>query len=468
VLYFDNLSRDSNDTYLADGLTEELITRLGQIERLAVKSRTAVQRFRGRPLDDPAVMGRTLSVANLVSGSVRRSGNRLRVTAELTRAASGVRVWGETYERASDDLMTVEAEIAQAIALGIGGRLAPAERRSLAERPTASAGAYDHFLRGNYVLARRTPVDVRAAIDEYEAASRLDPSFVRAVARIALGYALFVDWGWPYPGLGRDSLLRRGTDAADRALRLDSASADAWMVRGALLQYLNPRTFEGVLPAFERALALDPRNAEAYHQYGGPLTSLNRFDAALRAYRRALTLEPERAITLENIQFVHLLRREYEDAARLIDSAVAADPGAYYAYADQGWIRFLRGDLAGARASAETAIRFSPPGYSFGGEVLMAAVEGHAGDTLAARARLERLVRGFIDPEHPGLYDGVNIAAGFARIGDRERALDLIERVVPRGILLWTNLQSPLFDPIRDEPRFQRLMAELRPPGAPR
>jgi TolB-like protein/Tfp pilus assembly protein PilF len=468
VLYFDNLSRDSSDVYLADGLTEELIDRLGQIERLAVKSRTAVQRFRGRTLDDPTAIGRTLSVAHLVSGSVRRSGNRLRVTAELTRAATGVRVWGETFERASDDLMTVEAEIAQAIALGIGGRLAPAERRSLAERPTANAGAYDHYLRANYLLARRTPVDVRAALDGYEAAARLDPSFARAMARIGLGYALFVDWGWPYPELSPDSLLQRGFAATDRALRLDSTSADAWMARGFLLEYRNPRTFEGALPAFERAVALDPRNAEAHHQFGGLFRYLNQYDAALRVYRRALALEPERAITLANISFVHLLRREYEDAARVMDSAIAADPGAYYAYGDQGWIRLLRGDLTGTRASAESALRFSPPGYASGGEALMAAVEARAGDTVAARARLDRVTRGLSNPDRPGVYDGLNAAMGYAQIGDRRRALDIIERVAPRGILLWSYLQAPQFDPIRDDPRFQRLLGELRPPGVTR
>ena len=468
VLYFDNLTRDTSDAYLADGLTEELIDRLGQIERLSVKSRTAVQRFRGRTLDDPTVIGRMLSVAHLVSGSVRRSGNRLRVTAELTRAATGVRVWGETYERASDDLMTVEVEIAQAIALGIGGRLAPAERRSLSERPTTNAGAYDHYLRANFLLARRTPVDVRAALDEYETAARLDPTFVRAMARIGLAYGLFVDWGWPYPELSPDSLLQRGFTATDRALRLDSASADAWMARGDLLQYRNPRTFEGVLPAFERAVALDPRNAEVHHQYGGPLTYLHQYDAALRAYRRALALEPERAITLDNISFVHLLRREYEDAARVIDSAIAADPGAYYAYADQGWIRLLRGNIAGARASAESALRFSPPGYAFNGEALMAVVEARAGDTVASRARLDRVTHGLSDPDRPGLNDGFIAAMGYAQMGDRDRALDLIERVVPRGILLWSYLQEPQFDPIRDDPRLQRLLAELRPPGVTR
>ncbi|MBI1723488.1 MAG: tetratricopeptide repeat protein [Gemmatimonadetes bacterium] len=288
------------------------------------------------------------------------------------------------------------------------------------------------------------------------------------MARIGLAYALFVDWGWPYPTLSPDSLLERGFAATDRALRLDSTSADVWMARAFLLEYRNPRNFDGVLPAFERAVALDPRNAEAYHQYGGSLNYLHQYDAALRAYRRALALEPERAITLENISFVHLQRREYEDAARLIDSAIAAEPSAYYAYAGQGWIRLLRGDLTGARGSAESALRFSPPDYTFQGEALMAAVEARAGDTVAARARLDRLMRGLSDPDRPGLSGGLNAAMGYAQIGVRDRALDIIEHVTPRGIALWYWLQAPQFDPIRDDPRLQRLLAELRPLGVTR
>jgi len=217
VLYFDNLSRDTSDAYVADGLTEELITRLGEIQRLQVKSRTAVQRYRGRPIEDPAALARALNVAHLVSGTVQQGGGRLRVTVELTRAVSGTGVWGQSYERPATDLMGVEAEIAQAIAEGVGGRLAPAERRSLAVRPSRNPEAYDHYLRGNYFIARRNPTDARLAIDQYQQAVALDSSFTAALARIGYSYGLFLDWGWTYPGLTWDSILGRGFFVADRA-----------------------------------------------------------------------------------------------------------------------------------------------------------------------------------------------------------------------------------------------------------
>ena len=136
VLYFDNLSRDTADAYMADGLTEELIGRLGQVERLTVKSRFAVRRFRGTTTEDPATVGRALGVAHLVTGSIRRSGNRVRVTVELMRVAGGDREWGEQYDRTEADLLVIQEEIARRVATAVAGRLLPTERARLAVRPT--------------------------------------------------------------------------------------------------------------------------------------------------------------------------------------------------------------------------------------------------------------------------------------------------------------------------------------------
>ena len=169
VLYFDNLSRDTADAYLADGLTEDIIVRLGQIERLAVKSRNAVKRFRERAAEDPAVLGRSLGVAYLVSGSVRRAGARLRVTVQLVRAADGLQVWGDVFDRSSGELLSIGEENARAVAAAVAGRLLPAERSRLASQPTRQPAAYDHFLRGNFYLAQRTARAEAHAVEEYEA-----------------------------------------------------------------------------------------------------------------------------------------------------------------------------------------------------------------------------------------------------------------------------------------------------------
>jgi TolB-like protein/Tfp pilus assembly protein PilF len=462
VLYFDNLSRDTSDAFLADGLTEELIARLGQVERLQVKSRAAVQRMRGRPLDDPAVIGRSLGVAHFVSGSVRRSGSRLRVTAELTRASTGVQVWSQTYDRASDDLMGVESDIAQAIATGVGGRLAPAERRTLAARPTTNPEAYENFVRGNVLLARRTAPDMRRAIAEFETAARLDPTFARARARSGLGYALFLDWAWTYPGLSDDSVLDRLSQAARQALAIDSASGDAWMVQAMSLVFRNPRTYDGVLAAFERGVAAEPRNAEMLHQFAGYAASLGDGARAERLWRQALALEPERPITLDNLANFIAKARRYDEARRLFDSALQYDPRSHYVRAEFAWLLLAMGDTASARAQADSA-----GATSLDERVLMAPLRAvlaaRHGDTATARGILEALERE-LPPNLQDMWRIAYIAAGWAEAGDAGHALDLLERVEPRGIGMAYELRKPALDPLRAQPRFQRLVQETEPP----
>ncbi len=461
VLYFDNLSPDTTDAYLADGLTEEIIARLGQIARLEIKSRTAVQRYRGNPLDDPAAVGRRLRVVYLLNGSVRRSGPRLRVTTELVRAATGTRVWGEQFDRQGTDLLAIEEDVARAVATAVAGRLLPAERVLLAARPTRNAAAYDHFLRGNYFLARRGPETMARAIEEYEAAARLDPSFTAARGRAAYAYALYVDWGWADPGPQTDTLLARGLAAADRALAADSTTSDAWMGRGYLLVQRHPRTLEGAAGAFQRAIALASTNAEALHQYGWILQMRRDEAGALAAFHRALTIEPERAITVGHVAFVHWYAGRTAEARLWVDSTLALDPSFHFVLAMRALVRLQLADSLGALADAQAALRGAEePLY---GEAALAIVQARLGDTVAARARAERLAATALGADPVSWHLVPFAAAALVALGDHDRALDLVERIRPRGAHLATDLQLPQLDPIRAHPRFQRVLEESRP-----
>ena len=461
VLYFD--TADTASAYLADGLTEAIITSLGRIERLSVKSRNAVRRFRGAA-DDPATLGRVLDVAYLVSGSVGRPGRGQSpaVTVELLRASDGMHVWGGEYESRDTALQTIPQAVARAVATAITGALRPVERTALASRPRRDPGAYDRFLRANYELAQRTPRAVRRAIDQYESALRLDPGFTPALARVAVGYGLFLDWGWEYPGLSSEAVLSRGFDAADRALQQDSASADAWMARGFLLSFRHPRTFAGVHEALLRAIALDPRNAEAQHQYGMALLWLGRDSAAADMYGRALQLEPERPITLFNLGRVAARQVHYAEARRWADSALAIDPGADYAYVLRALAEFRLGKPAAARADAETAARLRS-GFRVPGEAVLALVELQTADTPAARKRIERLEREIRSAGNHSITDAAWVGRALVALQEPDRALELLERVRPRGARLWYYLRAPEFDAIRSNPRFAQLVAESAP-----
>jgi len=463
VLYFDNLSRDTADAYLADGLTEELISRLGQVARLTVKSRNAVRRFRGRLADDPSAVGRALGVVHLVSGSVRHAGARLRVTVELVNAATGDRMWGQQYDRAEADLLGIQEDIAVTIATAIGGRLLPAERSSLTQRPTRDPGAYDHFVKGNYFLGQRTAPAVGRAIDEYRAALQLDPSFTEALARVAYSYALFLDWGWRYPNASPESLLARGFAAADSALRQDSTSSDAWMARAYVLAMSGTRTTAPAIAAFERAIALDPRNAEAYHQYGWVLMGLERDSASAEANLRALELDPARFATMLNLAALRTVQRRYDEGLRWMDSALSGEPGLAYLYAWRALSRLTVGRASEARLDAELAIRLGSLAY---GEAALAAVEAHEGDVVSARRRVNSVLREGVDSLRPHSREALFIGLALVALNERERAIQLFERVRPRDWQLAYRLRYAGLDPIRADPRFQRLVKEARPSDA--
>src|SRR2546426_5514099 len=248
--------------------------------------------------------------------------------------------------------------------------------------------------------------------------------------------------------------------------RQDSTSSDAWMARGFLLTYEYPHTYDGMRAAFQRAIALDPRNAEAHHQYAGMLAELGDDSAAVAACHRALVIEPDRPITLVQLADLRLSERRYAEGRRWLDSALARDPAFQFAYAFRALLKLHLGELAAARRDGETAVRLSP-GITAPGEAVLAMLDAAAGDSGSARARGARLVREgpLSDRPRSGNY---RLSAALVAVGEHERALALLERIRPRGIKLWFYLRYPEFDPLRGDARFQEIFTESRPPAPSR
>jgi TolB-like protein len=461
VLYFDNLSRDTNDTYLADGLTEEVIQRLGQVGRLTVKSKYSVRRYRGTDVN-PGDVGRTLQVTYIGGGSVRRSGNRLRVNVELTRAATGDRVWGETYDRTDNDVLAIEEEIASAVATAIAGQLLPAERARIVTRPTSNTAAYDHLSRGNFLIARRSPDPMRRGIAEYEAAVRADPGLTAASAQAAFAYGVYANWEWPWPGLTRDSILARGARAAAAALRADSTDPVA-RVSLCMLGVDEGRDVAEALRCVrgipgERAA----RSIDVQATLGWLLVCAGQYDAVAEQFQRALTLDPARTIAIEIWARMLTRTRRYDEAQRLLDSAVAVDPEFPAAYPARARLRLLAGDTAGALADTRTAARLTPAV-----PVPFLVVVLARRDTARAAAALRDMLA-TTDPAYlrTGTY-GPGFAAALLALGRRDDAIALLERIIFQDYQLYGELQNPEFDPLRDDPRFQRLFEQARPAGSP-
>lgn len=449
---------------MADGLTEEITSRLGDVGRLRVTSRYATRRFRAGAVPDVTTAGRELGVRYLVEGSVRRAGDRVRVSTRLIDARTGFRIWGDDYDRATRDLLALQEDIAREVAIQIAGRLLPAERTALAAQRTRNPDAYDHFLRGNYFLARRTPRALESAIAEYQTATHLDSQFAAAFARDAYCHALQLEWGWPHPGVPAETLLARGFTAATRALVLDSNATDAWMARGYLLAQRNPRTLEGVSDAFARAITLEPENAEAWHQHGWILALQGDTGGAIAAHRRALAIEPERVFTRVELAWVYMVDNRSTEAAALLDSALVYDPSFAVGYTMRSIVRLRLGDTPGAVDDARAALRLARDDRAWG-EAPMALIEASTGDSLAARTRANLLADTALAAGRVPIEDGWLTAVALVAAAEPGRAIDILERVYPRGAHLAFDVSMPELASLRADPRFRQIVAEARWPG---
>jgi len=472
VLPFASRSPDTADVYLADGMAEEIGNHLTQMSRLQVKARGMVE-WQWRRTADPLRTARALGVAWYVHGSVRHAAPQLVVNVELVRPATGEQVWARRFARPDRDLFAAQAEVAESVAVVVGGRLTPAERRAITRRPTRNKEAFRLYLLGNSLVRRRVQSEVRRAIAAYAEAVRRDPGFADAWAQIGLARVMQYHWvGW-VEEVSKDSLRSLARAAAARALALEPASAEAWLAKAAVAMA------DGELwlarEALERSVALDSLNPEAWNAYGVLYTadvrgSLDLYEHAAPLFRRALALDP----SLRNTW--RLLARSAADAGRLAEAEALFDSALTYGewlppLYQRAYVRFVRGDDAGAVADLTEGERVEGVRHP----ELRAWVQVLLGDSAPARAVLEQLRR------QPGMRVGLGGGhAGLATLlGLHDEAIAVLEQLRARvnpaeprcsptaacsaSIDTWNTLHDPIFAPLRGNPRFQRLWAETRP-----
>ena len=470
VLPFRNLG-EPGDQYFAAGLAEEITARLASLPGLVVRSRPASLKPDDR---SPAAIGRDHGADYALSGSVRwerrpDGSSRIRVTPRLIRVQGEQELLGQTIDAALVDVFDVQRSIAERVTAALGLALAPPARARLAAVPTQRIDAWDHFVRGNYYLAQRTPDAVKRAIQDYQEAARLDSGFTRALARQAYGYTLFLDWGWRFEGRSDQELRTLARGLTDQALGGDSTSAEAWLSLAYLRVVEDPFRMKGATPAFERSLALDSTNAEAWYQFGQALMALGRDSAAAAAYHRALALEPERPMTLVPLSAIARNQGRLAEARKFADSAVGlvgmASP---YARVVRGNLVLAAGDPAGAIRDAEVALA-TDSSYPVPARSLLVRAYAARGDTARAVSELERAL-GSINTAAPSSTDARFLAVALIALGRMNEAVQLIERVRPRGGYLWFYLTAHDFDPLRTDPRFHTVFSQADPrrPDDPR
>ena len=473
VLTFSTMG-DSGAAYLADGLADGISASLSGVGRVKVVSRDAVRSTADATRLTPARLGEVLGAANIVAGTLQRAGARVRIAVELLHAASGERLWTMAYDTTATDLLGVQAQIAAGVAGRVVGQLLPGERMLVARRPTSSPAAYDHYLRGNRLLETDSGAAVAGAIVEYEAALRLDSTFARARGRLAVAYGAAANRAHEMSGFAPDSVLARGLAAANRALADDSSNADAWLGAGWLLFLRGgPHDLELAPEVLRRAVALDPATTLGHELYARSLLRMGRFDLAEQEYVRALAINPQDLDAMSELGFLSSIRRSYGMALQWFERLNAVDSTRPAPRILGALARTVVGDAAGALVDARAALAFSSQRERLPALAVLAEVEARAGDRDTALAHFRQALRalggsggGGVLPAVLDVRNAWPVAHTAIALGNRDLALDILERARPRGPTLWNYLVLEGFDPIRAEPRFKRIVDEARPPGA--
>jgi len=451
VLPFVNASSDAENEYLSDGITDELIDALAKIAGLRVSSRTSTFALKGKPLDVRAV-GALLGASVVLEGTVRKSGDRLRITAQLTSTDDGRLLWSQRYERQLVDVFAIQDEIAATIVNTLRATMFADLSEHTPRRYTENIHAYGLYLKGRYAWNKRTQEGVAEAVGYFEQAIAEDPSYAPAYAGLADSYALDVD----YRSIPVAEAYGRAKDYARKALQLDeslpSAHASlAWSL------FVFDWDWDGADREFRRAIELNPRYASAHQWYAFLLASRGEHDAALREGLTALELDPASVSARRGVGWLSFYARRYGQALDHLARAIEMNPMAVESY------RILGSTLGMQRqwAEAERILRdaLALPGAG-------AYTQATLGWVLASadkRAQAEQQLRELETVARTGYVSPVAFAIVHVGLGNVDRALDWAERAYDerRGWLAYFKV-NPMLDPLRANGRFQTLLKKMR------
>ncbi len=455
VLPLVNVGGDTADDYFSDGMTDELANALGKLPGLRVASRTSAYAFKGRKDVDAAEIGKALKVQALLEGTVRREGDRLRVSAQLTKVSDGLALWSDKYERQAKDVFQVQDDIAHSIADALKLKLGAGAGSTLVSSSsggTKNLDAYDLYLRGIYFWNRRGADNLNRAISYFDRAVALDPEFGRAHAGLASAYALLPEYT-DSPPL---DVLERTRAAASRALEIDSGLAEAHTALG--LASLHAFDFETAEKEYRMAIALESRYATAHQWYGELLYHTGRLDSSIAQLRQAASLDPLAPVPTAALGFALHLTGRYDEAIAEIQKGLELAPGLGLARALLAFCYLYKGDSQKAVREMEKAARLDP-NYSIR-QGQLAYIYGASGDKVRAQAVLAKL-RERAKSEHLTSFPFAMAQMG---TGDTEGALTSLEHAVDEhdiGLSEFSLLNEEVWDPLRGNPRFQRLLERM-------
>jgi serine/threonine-protein kinase len=442
VLPFVNMSGNPENEYFSDGLSEELLNMLAKVEALKVAARTSSFHFKGRT-GDVADIAKQLGVAAVLEGSVRQSGERVRITTQLINASDGYHLWSETFDRELDDIFAVQDEIAAAVVDALKLKLLGRDGARIDAGGTANPEAFKSYLKGKHY---RNKGSDRAALDKAVAAFRhaidLDPDYAQAWA----GLAFALDGLATNNFADLDEVVGQADEVASKAIELAPDLADGYQVRSniALVYHLDKKV---ALESIEKAMALDPGNVRVLIQYANTCFSLGDVEGSLAAARKARDLDPISTFANHSLGHALYFARRYEEAIGAFRHALELDPHYPRPHYGIGMCTYLLGDVR----SAAIEVALEPLDWMrFSG---LAILEHKLGNREEAEIAMASLIEGYRDN---GLYQQAQVRAQWGDIDGSIAALNRGREIGDPGVS--QVVVDPLLDPLRDDPRFQALM----------
>jgi len=446
VLPFINMSDDKQNEYFSDGISEELLNVLVRVKGLRVPSRTSSFTFKGSTLKLSEI-GKELQVDHILEGSVRKSGDRIRVTAQLIEVSTDTHLWSETYTRQLDDIFAVQDEISQAIVAALKITLNGNEQSAIQSRSTANADAYNKYLLGRHLWTQRSPASLLASIEPLQEAVALDPGFDQAWAALADTYVLIPEYG---AGPIKE-FVPLAHEAIAKALSINPQSSRA-LTTSAYVKFMYDYDFEGARKNFKQAILNDPNYATAHQWYGEMLACEENIEAGLDELRAASKLDPLAPVNLHVMGWVLMYYNREDEARAYYHEVLAIDPYYQSSIGNLGTLDLIEGKYDEARA--RTLQLASILDYDPATEL---AITDALENPELKESALQKLA------QDKFITEGVGGKALYLMLlGEPELALDSLEKAFDQGAPYAVHMKRMnAFDPIRDNPRFQELLKKM-------
>src|SRR5436190_13041210 len=454
VLPFDNLSRDPDNAFFAEGVQDEILTRLAKVADLKVIAHTSTAKFKSAP-ENLSDIAKQLGALNILEGSVQKANDQVRVNVQLINALTNAHLWAEIYDRKLTDILAVESDIAKTIADTLQAKLTGAEKQMMVSQPTTDTTAYELYHKGRSLWGKRTGDNIPKAIAFFEQAITRDPNYALAYAGLASAYILSPF----YAGADRREAGSKAKEAALKALRLDPNLAEAHTALGKVL-FFSEIDLAGAVREYKRGVELKPNDADAHHWYGNDaLAAFGQFDEAIVEGRPSVELDPLSVIINADLGVSFLYAHRYEESARQLRKTLELDPTSFYTHYNLGLLRQATGDLSGAIAEYEKAKQLNDNTYVL---TLCAQAKAHAGDKEAARRMLSELDK---ISQHREVV-GYLRALLYLSLNNKDEALRWLEQSYEErdgSNICWINV-DPLLDSLRGDPRFEALVQKVVAP----